>query len=487
MLGVVSVLARGVGDARRFVERRLGAVEKSRAQLGARQKHQVVRANERGSHRRVRGQALLEDAQPALQIAELDERPADERRRPVQLLRDPVRVADDGQLLVGALDLARRTPGEMHEHLEEQRERARLRVIERAGGGHGLLDDGEPGVGESAQRRRARELAAAKDAGLDAGLPYARAVKRRVVQRHGLLEVLVSGFERAEMEERGADRPFADHLQVRVAEALEERHHLERDVVGDADLARDHMVRRHADEDRDDARRIVHLAAELARALVRLADLGDGVALARLDRQGVGHEQPELGGRSRRARRFAREQRQPALRQARRLVVRVQTPGRLGRPVPVFGGAHAVARDFEEHGDLRQAIALFAIARRQPLGDRAAERRLPRRTQRVEARVLVHVVREPVAQRERPIRRLELARKAHEGVLALQPFETRLDVLLVRLHGGGDDGRIEVHALDARGRQEAAVAVLERIHLALDQARVPTRAARGRWPAGRRR
>ena len=99
--------------------------------------------------RRVRRQPLLEHAQPALQIAELDERPADERRGPVHLLRDPVRVADDGELLVGALDLARRAPGEMHEHLEEQRERQRLRVIERAGGGHGLLDDGEPGVGKS--------------------------------------------------------------------------------------------------------------------------------------------------------------------------------------------------------------------------------------------------------------------------------------------------------------------------------------------------
>ena len=78
-------------------------------------------------------------------------------------------------------------------------------------------------------------------------------MKRRVVQRQGLLEVLVSRFERAEMEQCGADRPFADHLQVRVAQALEERHHLERDVVGDANLARYHMVRRHADEDGDDA------------------------------------------------------------------------------------------------------------------------------------------------------------------------------------------------------------------------------------------
>ena len=79
----------------------------------------------------MRGQTLFEHAQPALQIAELDERPSDERRRPVQLLRDAVRVADDGQLLVGALDFARRAPGKVHEHLEEQGEGPRLRVIER--------------------------------------------------------------------------------------------------------------------------------------------------------------------------------------------------------------------------------------------------------------------------------------------------------------------------------------------------------------------
>ena len=96
-------------------------------------------------------------------------------------------------------------------------------------------------------------------------------------------------------------------------------------------------------------------------------------------------------------------------------------------------------------------------------------------------------MREPVAQRERPIRRFELAHEAHERVLALQPFEPRLDVLLVRLHGGGDDGRVEVHALHARGRQEPAVGVLERVHLALDQAAHRFGQLAGDGRAGRRR
>ncbi len=107
VLGVVGVLAGGIGDARRLVERGLGAVEIAGAQLRAGEQHQIVRPKERGSRRRVRREAFLEDAQPALQIAELDERAADERRGPVQLLRDPVRVTDDGELLVRRAETSR--------------------------------------------------------------------------------------------------------------------------------------------------------------------------------------------------------------------------------------------------------------------------------------------------------------------------------------------------------------------------------------------
>ena len=94
---------------------------------------------------------------------------------------------------------------------------------------------------------------------------------------------------------------------MRIAEALEEGQHLERDVVGDADLPRHDVVRRHADKDRDHARRILDLPAELARALVGAPDLGHRVALAGLDRQRVRHPQRELRRRSRQARRLARE------------------------------------------------------------------------------------------------------------------------------------------------------------------------------------
>ncbi len=194
----------------------------------------------------------------------------------------------------------------MREHLEEQRERERLRMIERRRGRHGLLHDRQRRVGKPAQEPGARQLAAAEDPGLDPGLPHARAVERRVVERQRLLEVLVRRLERAEMEQRRADRPLADHLQVRIAEALEERHHLQRDVVRDPDLARDDVMRRHADEDGNDPRRILDLPAQLAGALVGAPDLGDGIALAGLDRERVGHLQPELGGGALGARRLVR-------------------------------------------------------------------------------------------------------------------------------------------------------------------------------------
>ena len=150
--------------------------------------------------------------------------------------------------------------------------------------------------------------------------------------------------------------------------------------------------------------------------------------------------------------------------------MRVQPPSGLRRQVPILGGPHAVARDFEQYGDIRQAIGLLPVALHQSLGDRPAQRRLPRRAQRIEAGVLIHVVREAVVQRQGTIRRFELAGESHEGVLALQTFEPGLHLLFVHLHDGSEDGRVEVHALDARGRQQPAIRVFECVHLALDQA-----------------
>ena len=224
-------------------------------------------------------------SQPTVQIAQLDEGAADERRGPVHLLRNPVRLAHDRELVVDPLDVARRAAGEMHEDLEQQREGQWLRVIDRARVGDRSLHQGQARVRETAQRGCSRQLAAAEEAGLDAGLPDPGAVERRIVHGQRGLEVLVRGFERAQVKERGPHRPFTNHLQMWIAEALEERQHLLRDVMGDADLARHHVVRRHADEDGDHARRVLDLPAELG--LARRLDLRHGVSLARLDRERV--------------------------------------------------------------------------------------------------------------------------------------------------------------------------------------------------------
>jgi hypothetical protein len=72
----------------------------------------------------VGGEPLLEDTQPTLDVPELDERAAHEWRRPVDFLRDPVRVTDDGELLVQAADLARVPAGQLDEDFEQQRERS---------------------------------------------------------------------------------------------------------------------------------------------------------------------------------------------------------------------------------------------------------------------------------------------------------------------------------------------------------------------------
>ena len=107
-------------------------------------------------------------------------------------------------------------------------------------------------------------------------------VERRVVELERALQVRVPDLELPEVEQRGAERPLPDHLQVRIAEPVEEVQHLERDVARRRDLPRDDVVRGQADEDRHHAVRIVHLTAQLARPRVRAADLRDGVALAGL-------------------------------------------------------------------------------------------------------------------------------------------------------------------------------------------------------------
>ena len=68
----------------------------------------------------------------------------------------------------------------MHEDLEQQREGQWLRVIDRARVGDRSLHQGQARVRETAQRGCSRQLAAAEEAGLDAGLPDPGAVERRI-------------------------------------------------------------------------------------------------------------------------------------------------------------------------------------------------------------------------------------------------------------------------------------------------------------------
>ena len=270
--------------------------------------------------------------------------------------------------------------------------------------------------------------------GLDADLPHTRAVERRVVERQRLLEVRVAVLQLTEVEERRAERPLADHAQVRIAQALEQLQHLDRDAVRGADLAGDDVVGGHADQHRNHQRRVVDLPAQLAGALVGGADFRHGIAAAGLDGKAVGHEQRQLGGGPAGAGGLGLQERQAALREARRLVVRVEPCRRLRRAVPVLRRPDVIARDFEQQGDVGETVArLVAVALRQPLGNRPAQRRPARGAQRVEAGVLIHVVREAIAQRQRPVRQFHLADEPHERVVALEPLEPRLDVLVVEL------------------------------------------------------
>ena len=141
--------------------------------------------------------------------------------RPVHLLRNPVRVAHDRELVVGALDVARRAAGEMHDDLEEQREGQWLRVIDRARVGDRSLHawpgpcPGNPRsvvVRDSSQRQK-----------IPGSMPVCQTRWRRGTPDrtcvNACLEVLVPGFERAQVKERGPHRPLTNHLQIRIAEA----------------------------------------------------------------------------------------------------------------------------------------------------------------------------------------------------------------------------------------------------------------------------
>ena len=288
VLGIVRVLAGRVRDARSTRRATPGRDRGCRrGAVRAGQEHEVVGTEQRGARRRVRGESFFENAQAPLQIAHLDERAADERCRPMHFLRDPVGVTDDGELLVGALDVARRPAGQVDEDLEEQRKGQRLRVIEGARVGDSGAHQGEPQVGKPAQRLSSAPARSGRR--FPARSPSAtrgpRGTPGRTASR-ALLEMLVSPT-RARRGGRAPRRPTtrrssagADRRGARRAPCISSEM-----SCAMPDLARDDVVGRHADEDRDDARRVLDLAAELAGTLVGAADVGDRVTFAGLDRQ----------------------------------------------------------------------------------------------------------------------------------------------------------------------------------------------------------
>ena len=84
---------------------------------------------------------------------------------------------------------------------------------------------------------------------------------------------------------------------------------------------------------------------------------------------------------------------------------------------------------------------------------------------------MIHLVREPVLQGDlASTAELCFFDETHECMLAIQPIETILHGFRVGAEGGRDDDRVEVGALHGRCRQQAVVRLLERVHLALNQA-----------------
>ncbi len=277
-------------------------------------------------------------------------------------------------------------------------------------------------------------------------------------------------LELAEVEESRAQRPLANHLQVRIAQAIEQVEHLQCDVAGRRDFARDDVMRRHPDQHGDDSCRIVDLVAQLAGTRVGLTHLGDGVAAAGLDAQAVGHLKTEFGGRLRGRIGLAFKQREAAARQALGFVVRVEPGRRLRGLIPVLGGANIVARRFEQQGDLGGARArLSAEPGDELLRNCAAEHGPPGRAQRRIEGVVIDVMREPVAQRQLTVVGLVLVNETHQRVLAFEPFERVLDILFGPLEHRRQERRIEVDALDGCRTEQASIVIVERIDLALHE------------------
>ena len=107
---------------------------------------------------------------------------------------------------------------------------------------------------------------------------------------------------------------------------------------------------------------------------------------------------------------------------------------------------------------------------RQSRGDLAAQRRAACRLQRRIQGVLIQHVHEPVAERERAIRKLVLADGSHEHVHPIERLEPLLDLARIDAKGFADDCRIELVALYARGEGQLPIVVCQSANLARDHA-----------------
>ena len=84
--------------------------------------------------------------------------------------------------------------------------------------------------------------------------------------------------------------------------------------------------------------------------------------------------------------------------------------------------------------------------------------------------MLVQGVDEAVAERQRPVGQLLLAQRADKPVDAVQHLQPLLDRVGLQAQGAGHDGPVELEPLDAGGRQQPPVGLVEPVDLAADQA-----------------
>jgi hypothetical protein len=119
----------------------------------------------------------------------------------------------------------------MNDRAEEQREREGLWMFERARLSDGVAHHPKSLIRKSFHHQGPGELAAAEDARINSGFPYAWFVKLRLIQLEPLQQMLVSNFELAEVKQRRAEIPLANHLEIRIAQSVEQVQHLECDVA----------------------------------------------------------------------------------------------------------------------------------------------------------------------------------------------------------------------------------------------------------------